>query len=422
MTLAHATETEADRRDTALTAALRHRDYRLLLGASTLSDAGSWAYTVAVTVWVFEATGSVTWLAVATACRFVPALLVSAWAGVLVERHDKARLLRTVDLLLLAVMVAMALAMTLGAPVTVVLGLAAVASTLATAYDPATAALTPQVVPERHLASANALRNAVDDVTVVAGPALAASLLLLGPPQHVVWLNATTFAVSAILVARVRTRTRAVDTSDGGELGALGQLTTGIRTILTEPAAAVLVGYAVLATAVFGVDTVLFVAVSDDLLGTGADGFGYLLAGLGVGGVLAAPLVTRAEAWPRLAPVILAATAAACLPMLVVLVTDAPAAALAAQVVRGAGTLVVDVLAVTALQRALPTDVLGRVFGALNSLAIAALLLASCLTSWAIATLGTPTTVWLSVVSLLGVGLLGLPRLRRLDRADPVAP
>ena len=38
------------------------------------------------------------------------------------------------------------------------------------------------------------------------------------------------------------------------------------------------------------------------------------------------------------------------------------------QVVRGAGTLFVDVLAVTAMQRTLPSDVMARVFGAFGAL------------------------------------------------------
>jgi predicted MFS family arabinose efflux permease len=404
-------------RDRGLTAALRHRDYRLMLSAFTLSDIGTWASTVAVAVWIVDVTGSVSWLAVATVCRFGPALVLSAWAGVLVERRDKARLLRTVDLLLLAVMAATAVAMTVEASVWVVLVLAAVGSTLGTTFEPAAASLTPQVVPERHLASANALRNTVDDLTVIAGPALGALLLLLGPPQNAVWANAASFAVSAALLSMVRTRSTTVDTSEGGELGALAQLTTGLRTILADPASAVLVGYSILATAIFGVDTILFVAVSDDLLGTGPDGYGYLLVGLGVGGLLAAPLVTRAEALPRLAPVIVGGMAAFCLPMLVVLVSGEPAVAFAAQVVRGAGTLVVDVLAVTALQRALPTDVLGRVFGAFDTLMIAAILVGSTLTSWSLAVLGTESTVWLSGAGTFALSLLGLPRLVRADRA-----
>ena len=165
---------------------------------------------------------------------------------------------------------------------------------------------------------------------------------------------------------------------------------------------------------------VLFVAVSDEILGTGPDGYGYLLAGLGVGGLLAAPLVTRAEYRPALGPIILVGMAAYCLPTLVLLVSSEPTVAFAAQVVRGAGTLFVDVLAVTALQRTLPSDVLARVFGAFNTLLLLAILVGSLVTGWLISAAGLDVTIWVSSAGLFLVSLLGIPWLREMDRAAAV--
>ena len=140
---------------------------------------------------------------------------------------------------------------------------------LGTVYEPAAAGATPLLVPERDLASANALRNTIDNVTVIAGPGLGALLLLLGPPQNAIWFNAATFVASAVLVARIRTRSSAVDVTEGGEARALGQMMVGVRAILSSPTVSVMVGYSILATMVFGIDMVLFVSVSDELLGTG---------------------------------------------------------------------------------------------------------------------------------------------------------
>ena len=338
---------------TKLLSSLRHRDFRYLMGAFTLSDAGSWMYQVALVVWIYDATGSVGWLAAATAFRFVPALVFSAYAGVIADRFEKVRVMWTVDVLFAVVMVAMAMIMMLDGPVLAVLLTAGLSSTLSTVYDPAAAGLTPQLVPERDLASANALRNTIDNLTVVAGPGLGGLLLLVGPTETAVWINAATFLLSAFLVSRIGTRTAAVDVTEGGTQGPWQQMQVGLRTILGSPAITVLVGYCLLATFAFGVDTVLFVAASDEILGTGPDGYGYLLAGLGVGGIIAAPLVTRMDGWPSLGPVIIAGMALYCLPTLVLLVTTSPEVAFGAQVVRGAGTLVVDVLAITALQRTL---------------------------------------------------------------------
>lgn len=59
--------------------------------------------------------------------------------------------------------------------------------------------------------------------------------------------------------------------------------------------AAVLVGANVIASAIYGAFTVLFVLLSRHL-GLGSSGYGYLLAGCGAGGVLSAGLAHRAAA------------------------------------------------------------------------------------------------------------------------------
>ena len=399
-----------------LFAGLRHRDFRYFVAAFTTSSIGTWAYNVALAVWLLQETGSTAWVAASTVCRFVPALLFSAYAGVVAERFERVRLLVSLDLLLCAVMAVMAVEMALGAPPELVVLTAAVSSTLGITYEPASVALTPELVDEHTLGSANALRNTVDNVCVVAGPGLGGLLLLVGPPWVTLALNAATFLASGLLVAMVRTRSVPVDVTEGGEVGPLRQMLVGISAIRSSAAAATLVAFSIIATFVFGVDTVLFVVLSDEVLGTGPEGYGYLLAGLGVGGLLVAGLVPRLERLPRLGVVIWLGMAFYCLPTLLFLVVDQPAAAFVIQCFRGASTLVVDVLAVTALQRSLPHDVLGRVFGAFNALMLLAILIGSSLVPVVIHTLGLDALLWASGLGVPALCLLGAPRLRRMDR------
>ena len=49
-----------------ITAALRHRDFRLLMTGYAATLVGGWAYNVGLAVWIFEQTGSPGWLAIAT--------------------------------------------------------------------------------------------------------------------------------------------------------------------------------------------------------------------------------------------------------------------------------------------------------------------------------------------------------------------
>jgi hypothetical protein len=399
-----------------LFASLRHRDYALLMGAFTTSAIGSWAYNVALAVWIFAETGSPGWVGAATICRFIPALLFSAYGGVIAERFERVRLMVVLDLLSLVVMLALAIEVALGAPVVLAIATAAMTSTIGTVYEPAVAAITPQLVPERDLGSANALRNTIDNVCVIAGPGLGAVLLLVGPAWVAILINGLTFGVSAAATAAIRERSVPVDVTEGGELGPLQQMLVGVKAITSSSSAFALVLYSVVATVVFGIDTVLFVVLSRDVLGTGAEGYGYLLAGLGVGGVLAAGLVTRLERLPRLGVVILLGMTAYCAPTLVYLVIDDPVLGFVAQVVRGAGTLVVDVLAITALQRSLPRDLLARVFGAFNAIILLAVVLGALIAPPIIEVLGLDAMLWIAGLGIPVACLAGWPVLARMDR------
>ena len=398
-----------------LRSSLAHRDYRLFIGAFTTSCIGSWAYNVALAVWLIDATGSAGWVAGSTVARFAPALVMSAYGGVLAERFERVGLMTRIDAASCALMLLMGAFMAAGVhPIAVVL-VAMASSSLSAVYQPAAAAMTPQLVPERDLASANALRNTVDNICVIAGPGLGAVLLVVADPWLAVLANAATFAVSGLLVRAVRERSEPVDVTEGGEAGPLKQMLVGVRTIGESTTTAVLIGFSVVATFVYGTDTVLFVVLSDDRFGTGPEGYGYLLAGLGVGGVAAASFVTRLERLPRLGPVIAAGLALYCLPTLLFLAFGSPVLAFVAQVLRGAATLVVDVLAITALQRSVRSDRLGRVFGAFDSLCLLAILVASLLTPVSLHLLGLDTTLWIVGLGVPVLGLCAWPMLARMD-------
>jgi CRP-like cAMP-binding protein/predicted MFS family arabinose efflux permease len=396
-------------------APLRHRDFSLLMGGFAISAAGSWAYNVGLAVFVYDQTHSAGWVGAATIGRFVPSLLFGAYGGVLAERFERVRLMVTLDWLCAVWMGLLTVVAALEGPVLLAIALASFTSITSMVYEPAVAAITPETVPETDLAAANTLRNTIDNVAVVAGPALAGLLLLAGPPSLAFGANALSFVWSAVLVARMRVRSQPVDVTDGGSAGPLSQMTVGFRAIGSSATATMLVAYSVVASFVYGVDTVQFVILSQERLGTGATGYGYLLAGLGVGGIAAAGLVNRLASWPRLGPVILLGMALYCLPTLLFLVVDQPVAAFVVQAVRGAGTLVVDVLAVTALQRSLPSDVLARVFGAFFTLVLVAISLGALVTPPVITGIGLDPSLWLAGALLPALCALGWPLLRRMD-------
>jgi len=107
-----------------------------------------------------------------------------------------------------------------------------------------------------------------------------------------------------------------------------------------------------------------------------------------------------------------------CLPTLLFLVVDEPTVAFVIQGLRGAGTLVVDVLAITALQRSLPSELLARVFGAYFTFVLLAISLGALITPQVIERLGLDASLWLAGGALPALCALGWPWLRRMDQAN----
>ena len=77
--------------------ALRHRQFRLLLASYGVSWTGDWCYSVALTIWVVQRTGSGTWVAALLVIRILPYVLFGALGGVIADRLDRRRLMVGLD-------------------------------------------------------------------------------------------------------------------------------------------------------------------------------------------------------------------------------------------------------------------------------------------------------------------------------------
>ena len=405
--------------------ALAKRDFRLLAIALTQSAMGDWAYNVALVVWVYDQTHSAGWVSAATLGRMVPRLIACPYGGVVAERFERVRLMMTADAVRAVLMALLAGAVAMSWPVAAVIGIAASLSVAATVYDPATSAMVPQLLGEDDLAAGNALTETINNVAIIAGPAVGAIVLALGEPSIVMALDSVTFVISALLLARIKARSVPSDvTMDGGPLQ---QIAVGVKAVVGSSTAAILTGFTVVTTMLYGADTVLLVLVSKSKLGTGATGYGYLLVALGVGGVIAATFINRLAKLPRLSVVLAVGMIVYAAPTAALVVVHSPAIAFTIEVIRGMATIVVDVLAMTALQRSLAPDLIARVFGVFWALVLGGLALGAAIMPAVLAVASLDTTLLLAGLVVPVLVVLIFPKLAQLDtiaarQAEILAP
>src|SRR3954454_20925125 len=216
--------------------ALRHRRFARLLAALTVSSAGDWLYNLALLAFVYDRTGSSTWVGVTTAARVLPVVVAGPLGGVVADRFDRRRVMVASDVARTGLMGGLALLAATGGPVLLAPVLAALATLASTPHAPSVAASTPHLVPDEDLEAANAARSVIAPVCIVAGPVLGAVLLLVGPPSVAFALNGLTFAASAVLALSIPAAPAFRPTGAAGERPrVLADLRAGAQALLSAP-------------------------------------------------------------------------------------------------------------------------------------------------------------------------------------------
>lgn len=395
--------------------ALARRDAKLLIGAFLVDSIGGWAYFAVLLVEVHSRTGSSLMVALATTAGWVPRLLFGAYGGVLADRHDKVAVMRWSAVSCGLVMTVLTLVVAAKGPIAVILLLIAVNATVFSAYAPAASAMRASVVDEKDLVAMNGLFGLLDSVVVVLGPLLGAGLLVVGGPTTAFAINAATYFAAAALVSLISVHTPPHGPRDGETF--LQELTAGITTIWREPVARALTIMVALDSSIYGASTVLYLPLGEQV-GVGEDGLGTLLAFASLGGALFAVAANRLAASSRLAPLVAGGLVFMTASFAAAAWTGQLWVALLLQLGFGGGMVLVDVLGITALQRDVPREVLGRVMGALESLALLGIL-AGSLAVVPLLELGGLKLAMIGLATAVGLGtLFGVRPLVRADRAN----
>jgi CRP-like cAMP-binding protein/predicted MFS family arabinose efflux permease len=393
----------------------RNRDFRVLTGAFLVDSIGGWACSIVMVVWVFDQTHSPTWVAATTAAGWLPRAVFSTYAGVLADRYERTQVMLASALLAFLASAALTLVVAADGPVVLALACQAAGSIVYSGYRPAAQAVLPDVVSERDLVSANALFGALENLVVVIGPGLGGLLLVVGSPAEGVAVNALSFLGAALLVVRLRVRSRG-DAGQAGESTAR-QMAEGFKVLWQRRIALVLVVFCCLDSGVYAASTIVNVPLSHQL-GTGNNGYSYLVAAFALGGVIAAGLANKLSASVRLAPVILLGMFALAMPFAAVSLVHNPYVAFAILSVSGAGMILVDVLAITALQREVPGEVQSRVFGIFESAVVGSILVASFITAAVLSATSLKTTLVAIGVGFSGAAVLGIGPVLKADRGS----
>jgi predicted MFS family arabinose efflux permease len=401
---------------------VRNPDLRRVLGAFFLFNTAEFGTWVAILLYAYARTGP-TSVGVVALLQLVPAALAAPPAAALGDRYPRHRVLLGGYVAQALAMALTAVTMAMDAPIVVVYLAAALAATSIVITRPTQSALLPSLskTPEE-LTAANGAAGVVEGTGVLLGPLLAAVVLTGSTPTLVFALAAAGMALAALLVAAVRPSRQGLFVDLEAELEEEAQrheaadgFRAGLRVLLGDPDARVVVGLLSMRMLIIGAADVLFVLMALEILGMGAPGAGILNAALGAGTIAGGIVTFGFVGRSRLAAV--AAVGAVAWGSMLALATllASPTIATLLIVVGGAGLAIMDVAGRTILQRSVRDEVLSRVFGLQEGLAMAALAAGSLLVPILVLSLGLTGAV-LVCAALLPVAVgLSWSRLTALD-------
>jgi MFS family permease len=388
-----------------------------LIAARTLSILGDRVSEVAIPLAIILMHRPV-WLAGAvTACLFAPAPLLGIRIGSIADRYPRRSLLMTADGGRLLIYLALGPLLWVGSSAWNIAGvivLAFAAGVLDALFGAALNGYIAGAVPTARLMRANSYLETADASATLAGPALSGvilqSLSIIGSMA----INAASYAMSLVLFAL-----GPADEPVAAEAEAHDGRLAGLSEIIGQPAQRLLqLGYVYmhLLAGVAGL-TVTFYAVRE--LHFDAARTGFLLAGSGVGGLVASLVMARfTERWPWGAALGISVLASA-VGLGVLLIARGFLVAITGVAILDCSSASCFILAISARQAMTPSAVIGRVTA--SSAMITGVVRGSAAVSFGFLLnyFGATTMIWVLVVITIPAGLwLCLARPGRVLIAD----
>ena len=387
------------------------------LGLYRLAEFGPW---IAILVFAYGH-GGATATGIVSLGLLVPTALAAPLGGPVIDRYGAGRVLVAGYAAQALAMGGAAASMLAGAPPLLSYVLGAATATLLTVTHPAHAMMSPAIArTTEQLVALNAVTGWILSVGLVVAPALAGLILSVAEPGAVYAAGAVCLVAAAALVLPLRTLAppAARSTEDASRLEPLHELGEATRAILKGGPVTEVMLLLVATFVTVGAFDVLAVTLAVGVLDLGGSGAAYLTALYGLGAVIG----TAASFWlagrARIVPILLPTTCAGGAVFIVLGLAISLGPALVAAVLGGVSRGLLEVCAITLLQRVSPTALLARMLAFKEGLTMAA---------WGVGSILVPALIALGGVraALIGIGaiapLIVLTRLRRLLLVDAAA-
>jgi len=265
--------------------ALRSRNYVLYLVGHFTSQTGAWVEQTAVSWILYEMTGSAVLLGLAGLARAAPTIALALVGGAVADRLPRRAMLYCTESTMFVTSLAIGmLAWSARLEYWHLYVLSFVNGTLSAFSVPARQALFAGLVPRTAMQSAVTFNAVAVRCGVLLGPSIGGAALAYGSYAAPFWINAVSFI--GMLTALAAMRLSPIATHDSAP-GTLWQgMKEGLGFVWDHAPLRVALALEVV-SGLFGHNITLMTIIAKDVIGTDAQGLGWLLSALGAGGMAA---------------------------------------------------------------------------------------------------------------------------------------
>jgi MFS family permease len=386
------------------------RSFRWLLAASLINNVGDGIVLAAGPLLVASQTSDPFIVSMAALSGSLPTLLFGVFGGAAADRFDRRRLVIVVDIIRAVVLVVLATTIVSGTvSIAVVLLTLFVLGAAETFADSASSTFLPNLVERDDLGLANSRMQGASLLTnQLVAPPIGAFLFVVGMALPFA-TNAVCFALGALLVSRVVTRTRR---EPAGRSRLRTELSQGFRWLLAHPPMRTLAVTIFAFNVTFGAAWSVFVLYANERLSLGPVGFGLLTTAVAVGGIVGIISYGRLERRFSLGDIMRTGLIVETATHLSLAVTTSAFVALGTLVVFGAHAFVWGTTSEVVRQRAVPDKVLGRVTSVYRVAAIGGIVIGTPIGGLLARAYGITAPFWFGFI---GSALLVAVLWRRFD-------
>ena len=398
--------------------ALRHPNYRLFFAGQTVSLIGSWITRVATAWLVYRLTGSVLLLGLVGFAGQIPSLVLAPFAGVLVDRWNRHRILVVTQVLSMVQSFALA-ALSFADIITVrdVL-LLQMAQGIINAFDtPARQSFVIQMVDDKaDLPNAIALNSSMVNLSRVIGPSIGGVIIAAVGEAWCFLLDGFSYVavIASLLAMRVATRQRSPSTTAMSQ-----ELVDGLRYVTSFPpirSALLLLAF----VSVVGMPyTVLMPAIARNVLNGDSHTLGFLMTASGVGALAGALYLASRRSVLGLGRVIPTAACTFGVGLLLFSLSRSLMLSIAMLMITGAGMMVTMASTNTILQTIVEERMRGRVMSFYTMAFLGTTPIGSLIAGIVADRVGPTMTIFLGGIACILAGTwfaLRLPKFRELVR------